>query len=311
MSDTSHASLGAALRNAWNAWRRNPGEVLLFLLMQITVRLIAALPLLALFTGAAPWIALASPVLFVLLVMPARRRAAFGYRSLLRGGPLFVRELGIGWKPCGRLLLDSLRTALCALCWAAPLIAAAVWAYGLFRAEGVQGSTDGLTIIRHVAALGGGDPVMGALWIGVIVVGLILLAAAGLAFHSGARHDEVIPPKAVRGFAHRGRVLAAWLLGFACFLPFIALMAWVAWDIVRPAVGSLFSALKSFGKEQEITEQGFQQAVQDAGAAVRAEEAHGWRGWALAGGFLLLFLPVLPLKGLFSAAAVDSLKGDA
>ncbi len=309
MTNETAPSLKKALHHACAAYGRNFGEVLLFLLFQIAVRLIAAVPLIALFTPGYGWIAWLSPLLFVLIVMPARRAAACAYRSLLRGGALFTREMGIGWKPYGRLLWESLKTAFCVLLWSAPLIAAGVWAYSLFRAEGVQGSTDGLTLIRQVRDFGGGDPVRGAVYLALAVLALILLMTVGCAFHSGARHDKAQPPKQIRFFRHRGRAMLAWLLGMLLFLPFALAVALVIWDVLRGVLGGLLNAVRDLGSGSGAGEQELQAAVQQAESTVQTEAgAHAWRGWVLAGSFLLLFLPVFPLRALFSAAAVDSLK---
>ncbi len=295
-------SLAKALRKACQAFIAHPGQVLLFLLVQVTVRLAAFAPLfLLLIPGYEAGALLVIPG-FVFLVLPVRQRAAYAYRSLLHGDDLFIPELGVGWRPYPALLGKGLRTSACLLPWLAPLLAAVIWLAAFLSAEGVQGKTDVVTVIRSVLALGGGDPIRALIVILLMVLGLVAIAMAGFAFHSGARHDFTQDSRKIRGMKHRGRAMAAWLAGTGLYLPYILLVGILLWGMFR---GILKGAI-SGGADAEQEANMIQQAATQA-ASRASESGNTWRYWVMGAGFVLLAIPATVLKGLFSAAAVDSL----
>ncbi len=88
--------LSAVIRTAWRTWTAHFGETLLFTLYQLVIRCIALCPLLFLARKDLRWFALLSPVLFVLLVLPARQNAAEAMQHALRGMPLFSGRIAFG-----------------------------------------------------------------------------------------------------------------------------------------------------------------------------------------------------------------------
>ena len=296
-------SLARALRKACKVFFAHPVQVMLFLLVQVTIRLAAFAPLLFLLIPGYQAGALLVIPAYVLVVIPARQRAAYAYRSMLHGGDLFIPQLGVGWRPYPGILGKGLRTGVCLLPWIAPLAAAVIWLVTFWKAEGVQGQTDGITVIRSFLAFGGGDPMRALLYAALIAGGLILCAAAGCAFHSGARHDFTQDRRMIRGLKHRGRAVTAWLAGVGLFIPFAAMTAFLLLGMFRGLLHGVVGQLTG-GGEQEVA--AIQQTASEAAARVTAG-GNNWRYAMMGAGFVLLVLPMTVLKGLFSAAAVDSL----
>ena len=296
-------SLARALRKACKVFFTHPVQVMLFLLVQVTIRLAAFSPLLFLLIPGYRAGALLVIPAYVLVVIPARQRAAYAYRSMLHGGDLFIPQLGVGWRPYPGILGKGLRTGACLLPWIAPLAAAVIWLVTFWKAEGVQGQTDGITVIRSFLAFGGGDPMRALLYAALIAGGLVLCAAAGCAFHSGARHDFTQDRRMIRGLKHRGRAVTAWLAGVGLFIPFAAMTAFLLLGMFRGLLHGVVGQLTG-GGEQEVA--AIQQTASEAAARVTAG-GNNWRYAMMGAGFVLLVLPMTVLKGLFSTAAVDSL----
>ena len=300
-------SLARALRKACKVFFAHPVQVMLFLLVQVTIRLAAFSPLLFLLIPGYRAGALLVIPAYVLVVIPARQRAAYAYRSMLHGGDLFIPQLGVGWRPYPGILGKGLRTGACLLPWIAPLAAAVIWLVTFWKAEGVQGQTDGITVIRSFLAFGGGDPMRALLYAALIAGGLVLCAAAGCAFHSGARHDFTQDRRMIRGLKHRGRAVTAWLAGVGLYIPFAVMTAFLLLGMFRGLLHGVVGQLTG-GGEQEVA--AIQQTASEAAARVTAG-GNNWRYAMMCAGFVLLVLPMTVLKGLFSAAAVDSLWEDA
>ena len=295
-------SLGQALKKACSVFVSHFGQVLLFLLVQITIRLAALAPLiLLLIPGYEAWALLVIPG-FVLLVIPARQRAAYAYRSLLHGKDLFIPELGVGWRSYPVILCKGLRTGICLLPWFAPLLGVAIWLAIFLSAKGVQGQNDFFTVFSQLLAFGGGNIMRVVLYIGLIVAGLLLMPVIGCAFHSGARHDFTQDRRKIRGLKHRGRAVAAWLAGALLYLPYIVLVGIMLWGMF----GGILKGIGLVGGNTEEETAALQQTATEV-ANQAAASGNGWRYWVMAAGFVLLAIPATVLKGLFSAAAVDSL----
>ena len=308
MSTAPKPSFRASLGKAWRLYRGHFGQALMFVLCQIVIRLMALTPcLFLLMKGCEAWALLTVP-LFILLVIPARRNAAAVCRQFLSGGDLFSPELLFGRQGYLWALMSGLRTAVFVLIWALPLIGVSVFLYVRYLGSaGVQGDNDVFTLANRLAELGGGNLGRGLITAAGALAGLVLLLVAGLAFHSGARHDWAHGGCKIRGARARGGVLGSWLLGMLLFLPFAIVLLLVGWDFLRTLLGGvLFSLSANMGHETKTLSQEAQnqltEAVQSAGTA-----AGGWHVWTAVGAFVLLVLPLIPLKTLFTAAWVDSL----
>ena len=269
-----------ALRQAWRVWKAHPAQLFGFLLIEVVLRLMVLTPLLALADPAIAPAALLSVPLFFLIVPPARACAAEVMQTAIRGGGLFAQRLVI----CGdywRKVLRGLRQGALLLLWTAPLIAFAVEAAVLWSGQTGGTGTDGLTLLRSVivSTFGGGDLVRGLVMTASLFALCLLIAVFGLAFHSGRRHELALSG---RGFlkGKRAGVLRAWLLGLLTALPFLLAAMLLARDWLRSLIAAIRNASGSFTMLPPRTL------------------------ILLALAFLVLLVPLIPLKSLITACYV-------
>ena len=204
-----------AFREASRVVRGQKSAALKFLITEGCLTLICLAPLLFL-TEAAPikYLAALTPVLWILLMLPARVNAAAAMQDSLGEGSLFSLRLadpsGYGWK-LGYGLCRGLLLAI----WGAPLIAAILFAWEKFA-----GQTDGLTVLQEVHAFGGRDMKTGMIYLLLILFGLILILLIGIGFHSGDRHARVLDQKGLMK-GHRGKALLCWICSLVFLLPLL------------------------------------------------------------------------------------------
>ena len=268
--------VSTAFRNAWKAYTASFGETLKFFLVEACLTLICLAPLLGLAGKAPAWIAWACPVLWIFVMLPARMNAARGMKTALQGGPLGGQEL-ISPENYGEKLACGLKRMLFLLLWGAPLIAAALVIYGQF-----SGEVDSFTVLRTLKNLGGGDYKLGILAVLLVIVAALLLLTFGCAFHSGARHAWA-QGDVTRIRGHHGKILLAWLASLVCVLPMIAAVVWAVGRYV-PVLQDLNGLLMRTVKLPSLRET---EIILAAGA--------------------VLTLPLLPLRSLIPAAAVEQL----
>ena len=302
MTDKNRPGFFASLNRAWKTYWGHFGQMLLFMAVELVLRLIVLAPLLFLFVKGYELWALAAIPLFVLVVIPARRSAAFACRSLLHGGDLFSPELALNPAGYGRSLLSGLATGVRLLIWAVPLAAVCVYLGLRYLTDGVQGHNDIITLAQQLAGLGGGDPFRGVLIFAAGLFGLALLPTFACAYYSGERHKWIRTGSERRwDKGGRGGILAAWLLGIGLFLPFAAAIALIGRDYVASLLGSLQGAIR-----QAATETATEVHGQEVPVTVAVSLGSG-HIWAAAGAFLVLALPLFPLRMLFTACRVDDL----
>lgn len=269
-------------RNAWKtAWRTfcaRPGDTFCFLLLETVLRLIVLCPLIALTSPGLKWLAVLTPVLFVLITLPARQKSAAVMQDALRGKPLFDSRLILG-SGYGKALLRGVKQALIMLLWFLPCIAATAYLYYMYT-----GGADAFTILRMLSSLGGGEIVRGTVIVGVVYVLTFIPGLFGLAFHSGRRHELALTGKVIRG--RRGLVLRSWLIGLVTVIPFAIAFALLASDYVL----ALRDAVSAFMSTMTL-------ALPPVSGKV----------WLIAAAFAVLMLPLMPFKSLISAAAVHGI----
>ena len=282
--------VSTAWKNAWKVWKSQPGGSLLFLLFQLAVRLMALCPLLFLAEPKLRWLALLSPVLLVLLVLPARQAAAETMQEALRGQPLFSPRMALGGASYKTKLVRGLKNAACILLWSLPLIVYTGWivSYFLPKEHVVSGDGDIMTLMMQLISFGGGNMDTGILYLALIGIATLLPVAFGAAFHSGRRHEWALGEKRLVP-GHRGYVLLCWLMGLAALVPCLLVVGGVAADYVIRFLDALHSMALGGLKLPSIKQ----------------------RILPLAAGLVLLGLPALPLRSLVTAAGVSELKGDA
>ena len=267
------------LREAGRAYGASFGETLKFLVVELCLTLICLAPLLALSREGMGWIAAATPLLWIFLMIPARMNAACAMRSALDGGKLGNREL-VSFDLYGAKLSCGLKRAGFLLLWGSLLIALIASGWSL-----VSGNTDTFTLLRMIRNnIGGGDQMTGIRRIGIALAASLMLLTAGCAFHSGARHAFASGRKDLpRG--HHGKIVLAWLAGLLCLLPMLAALGAATaryLPVLRNLNGLLTGAVKIPSMRDTLL-------ILGAGA--------------------LLTLPLLPLRSLISAAAVKGLEG--
>ena len=192
------------------------------LLLELVLRLLALAPLLFLAAPQTRPLALISLPLYLFIVLPARQNVALGVQRLLSGGSLFTLEL-VSTEHYGRKLRRSLSATLKMLLWSAPLI------IGLALVQivrSIDGNTlDGLTLMRTIQALGGGEffP-RGVGILAAIYLATLIPVLNGCAFHCGDRHAAAMgQPGLTKG--RRGTLIHQWFAGLIVFLPFAAAAA--------------------------------------------------------------------------------------
>lgn len=269
---------------ACRAWGMHPGDRLRFALIQGVFRLMAWAPLLFLCKPALRPLALISlPLMMILLLF--RQNAAASVQAALEGDgmctPLLLdlsdwkQRLAIAMKQAGLILL-----------WALPCLAATGFLYAAFT-----GLTDAFSLIIALRNLGGGETVRGislAIWMYLMT---FLPLMFGLAYHSWVRHAFVLgqpltgEQKMILG--HRWLLIRAQLMGLVTMLPFVI----AAFFISRSFVSALVHALKHITSGAVFPQPNVSLLL--VGAA-----------------YILLYLPLMPLRKLLAGAAVRSLMED-
>lgn len=263
-------------KRALNVYKTHWCDLMLGMLIQSVVVLMTLTPLLFLAERATAPLALLSPVLFLLLVLPLRQNAAEAMRRLLTGGRFTTPEL-LSFHDYGRKLCRGLQTGLWLLLWSWPCLAASV-VFWLFYTDLV----DGFTFIFFFKALGFGSFTLGVKMALGLYALTMMLALLGLAMHSWRRHGAAwqLPRSAARG--NRLKLLALNLLGALTLVPFLVYACFFKDYLLQLALG--LSGLVRGGQVATLN-----------GSA-----------WMLLGGIIVL-LPALPLKELLPAVFTQQL----
>jgi len=268
------------LKKAKDVLASRKGETFDFLLLEVLLRVICILPLLFLLNRSLAWLAWMTPLLFVLVLLPARANAAEAMQSAAGGGELFSLRL-ISTEKYGKKILQGLRTGLCLILWALPFLVLTVLIYRVLFGKAIAGQTDVFSVLMFLSNLGGGDIVKGS-GIAVCLYAVTLLPfLAGLAFHSGKRHAYALnQPKLIHG--HRRDVIRAFLKGVLLLIPFLVVVAYFGIGYLRSVIQAV-NTLGSGGLKLPSLDQGIY--------------------WIL-GAFIVLAIPVLPLRSMITAVCV-------
>ncbi len=202
------------------------GGTLAFLAAEGALTLACLAPLLFLAEkGPIKYAAALAGVLWLLVMNHVRVNSAAAMQDALNGGNLFSLRLAdpAGWR---RNTLYGFSRLIYLAIWGAPLTAALVFAWDQYA-----GTTDGLTVLNKVYDFGGGDLKTGAIYLLLILAGLIILLLIGMAFHSGDRHARAIGEKGIlRG--HRCKVLLCRISTLVFLLPLIIAAVIALWRYV-------------------------------------------------------------------------------
>lgn len=271
--------LSDTLRKTARVYTANLIQGALCMLVQITLRLIVAAPLLALVAKEIRWVALLSIPLYLLIIPTARQNMACAMQDSIGALPLLGVKL-VSWENYGEKFRRGLGRALAMLVWALPFIAATVvagWAYA--------GQIDAFTLVRVLMNLGGGSFMNGIKLVLVIYAATLLPIVIGCAFHSGTRHAVALGDKKIlRG--HRLGVMGVWFAGLVTLIPFVA----VVWGVGAGFVSSLVDALGNLG------------------TGSISLPSIGTNIYIIIAAFVVLYLPGLAFKQLMTAVYVRGLK---
>ena len=278
------------LRESVKAYVKNFADLMGAYLVEAVLRAMCFVPLLFLLAPEMSFLAWLCVPMYVFIALPARQNYAIALQDMLCGGrvlsPRLISFEGY-WRKLGRGVAGMLKL----LCWMALPIAAVVLMLEIYYGKGefaglVMGlwgvtGKDGLSAMRWFGNFGDGS-VAGLINLMLMVVATFLLPVIGCAVHCGCRHAAALEEKQLlRG--SRLKLMALWVLGFAFFLPFVAVVLTV-----------MMSDLKAFVL-------GFAQAYMTHSLAV---PELGEKLYVLIAAFVLLFITVVPLKQLIPAVAL-------
>ena len=271
-----------AVSRAFLLYRRNFASLMKMTAVETALRLIAAAPLLAFSAPEIRWFALLCLPLFLLIVPPARSRAAEGYVRLARGENPVSPALLIG---SGRPGFHCWQRAALLLLWALPAIigTASAWIY-------YHDYSDGFMVLRSIRNLGGGHTLNGVKLLVILWLALFIPLLFGCALHSGDRHAEALTGSRSLLKKHLGGVLRAWLAGLSALLPFLAAAAVISSNYVRAVI----AAVKGFSTTGSFALPPLDQNI-----------------WLLAAAFAVLCIPLVPLKSLISFCYAEGLAQEA
>ena len=272
--------ISQAFRNAFRTVTGQKKETLKFLAAEGALTLMCLAPLLFLTEkGPLKYLAALAVPMWLLVKGPARLNAAAAMQDSLSGGKIFSLRLGdpgaygrkIGYT-LGHLCLLAL--------WAVPLAAALLYAWDKY-----SGDTDGITVMNMIYDFGGQDMKTGVIYLLLILLGLVVLAALGAGFYSGDRHAFALGGKGLL----KGKRMKV-LLCRICSLVFLAplLIAAAAAALRYAPLLNNVSGLLSGDAERPSTRTTL--IILGAGAA--------------------LTLPLLPLRSMVTAAYVNGLQGN-
>ena len=268
-----------AFKNAYGALKSRKGETLKFLALEAALTGMCLAPLLFLTEkGFWRYLAVLAVPMWLGIKVPARLNAAAALGDCAEGGPLF--SLGLAsTENYGKKVLYGLRQLALLLVWAAPLIAALVYAYDKYA-----GDTDGLTVMSMIHSFGGGDMKTGVIYLLLILAGTVLLAFAGMGFHSGDRYARAAGQKGLLK-GKRPKVLLCRICSLVCLLPLIIAAALTAMRYM-PLLNDVSGVLSG---DVSLPDTRTSLIILGIGA--------------------VLTVPLIPLRSMITAAYVRGLKG--
>lgn len=278
------------IRESVRIYARNFGDLMLAFLLQALLRVMCLTPLLFLLSEQFPYLAWLCVPMFVLIVLPARQNYAIAMQDMLHGGSVFTPRL-ISTEKYFYKLWRGVIGLLKAAVWLALPVAAVLVMYQIYKGEGEFArfvmslwgfeGRDGITAMTWMSSFGDGI-VNGLKNILLIVASLFLLPVIGCMVHIGARHAVSLEDKSLlRG--QRLKLWVIWVLSLMVFLPFVA--------VAGVTLGSNLKLFISGFAEMFLSKN------------INIPEL-GERLYLLVGAFVVLFLPMVPLKQLMPAVAV-------
>ena len=272
--------ISQAFRDGARTVKEQKGETLKFLALETALTIMCLAPLLFLTQkGPLKYLAALALPLWLLVKAPARINAAAAMQDSLGEGKIFSLRLADPGN-YGRKVLYGLGRLGLMLLWAAPLIAALVYAW--MQYVGV-GNTDGLTVMQKIYEFGGKDTKTGMIYVLLILAGLAVLALLGAGFHSGDRHAWVLDEKGLMK-GKRPKTLLCRICSLVYLLPLIIAFVIVAFRYA-PLLNDISGVLQGDVPKPNTK---VTLAILGAGA--------------------VLTLPLIPLRAMTTAAYVKVLR---
>ena len=272
--------ISQAFRDGARTVKEQKGETLKFLALETALTIMCLAPLLFLTQkGPLKYLAALALPLWLLVKAPARINAAAAMQDSLGEGKIFSLRLADPGN-YGRKVLYGLGRLGLMLLWAAPLIAALVYAW--MQYVGV-GNTDGLTVMQKIYEFGGKDTKTGMIYVLLILAGLAVLALLGAGFHSGDRHAWVLDEKGLMK-GKRPKTLLCRICSLVYLLPLL-----IAFVIVLFRYAPLLNDISGV----------LQGDVPKPSTKVTL---------AILGAGAVLTLPLVPLRAMTTAAYVKGLR---
>ena len=208
--------ISQAFRDAYRTAAENKAGTLKYMLTETALAGLCLAPLLFLTEkGPLKYLAALAALLWLLVMVPARLNAAAAMQDSLGEGNIF--SLRLADPGCyGKKIGYGLTRLALLLLWAAPLIAALLFAWDKYA-----GDTDGLTVMQMIYNFGGQDTKTGVIYLLLILLGLVILFALGAGFHSGDRHAWVLDRKGLLK-GKRPKVLLCRICTLVFLLPLLA-----------------------------------------------------------------------------------------
>ena len=208
--------ISQAFRKAFRTVSGQKAEAVKLLATEAALTGICLAPLLFLTEkGPLKYLAALTGILWLLVKVPARLNAAAAMQDSLGEGKLFSLRLadpadygkkaGYAFGRLGLLIL-----------WALPAIAALLYAWEMYAGQ----SANGLTVMDMIYQFGGQDMKTGIIYLLLILLGLLILAALGAGFHSGDRHAFALEEKKLLK-GKRPKVLLCRICSLVFVLPMI------------------------------------------------------------------------------------------
>ncbi|MBR4577926.1 MAG: hypothetical protein IKO25_12100 [Clostridia bacterium] len=207
--------ISQAFRTAYKTVAGQKAETAKLLATEFALTVMCLAPLLFLTAkGPEKYCAVLALPLWLLVKVPSRLNAAAVMQDGLEEGKLFSLRMGDPGNYRAKLRYALIRLGLLLL-WAAPLIAALLYAW-----EKYTGRTDGLTVLQMIYEFGGKDMKTGIIYLLLILAALLILWGLGAGFHSGDRHAWVLEEKDLLKKRRLG-VLGCRLASLVFLLPLI------------------------------------------------------------------------------------------
>ena len=277
--------LKRSLSRAWTLYRAHLPAMLAAMVLELVLRLIVLAPLLFLVRAQTRLLALLTPVLFVLIVLPARQNMAETMHTLDCDGRFSLLHL-VSLREYRRKLRQGLR-AWPVLLWWLPFVAATGFLVYVATADTIEGFNDVFTVLRFVKNLGGGSTVTGVTRVLLLYAATLLPAAVGLGFHSGLRHCFACGCGKGKRLLRHLRTLVQWLVTLLLYIPFAAVTALAS----SAYLNSVVEALSNLAS-------GIHLPAPDTNAII------------IGVAFLVLCLPVIPFRTLTGSVYNHGMEGD-